>query len=62
MLLRRDFVMLRSAIVLLAVLWSHATAADKDAKKDSGKIAGILIDKKDNWITVKSDGDDESVK
>ena len=32
------------------------------AEKDEGKIAGILIDKKDNWITVKADGEDEPVR
>jgi hypothetical protein len=39
-----------------------ASAADKEAKKDAGKVAGILIDKNDDWITVKADGDDEPVK
>ncbi len=39
-----------------------AMAADKDAAKDDGKVAGILIEKKDDWITVKADGEDEPVK
>ena len=62
MLVRRDFMMLLSAMMLLATEWSHATAADKEAKNDGGKVAGILIDKKDNWITVKAEGDDEPAK
>ena len=40
---------------------SVASTAGKDAKKDDGKVAGILIDKNDNWITVKADGEDEPV-
>ena len=39
-----------------------APAAEKDAEKAEGKVAGILIDKKDNWLTVKADGEDEPVK
>jgi hypothetical protein len=37
-------------------------AADKAAEKDEGKVAGILIDKNDNAITVKADGEDEPIK
>jgi hypothetical protein len=37
-------------------------AAARDAAQDEGKVAGILIDKKDNWITVKADGEEEPVK
>jgi hypothetical protein len=39
-----------------------ASAADKDATKDGGKVAGILIDKNADSITVKADGEDEPVK
>ena len=39
-------------------LASVATAAGKD----SSTVAGILIEKKDNWITVKADGEDEPIK
>ncbi len=41
---------------------ADAPAAAKAADKEEGKVAGILIDKKDNWITVKADGEDEPVK
>ena len=37
-------------------------ADDKDKDKKEGKVAGILIDKMGNWITVKADGEDEPVK
>jgi len=33
-------------------------AAEKEAAKQEGKVAGILIDKKDNWLTVKADGEE----
>ncbi len=60
MLERRRSPKLFCAVVLLAVFWSSAvtSAADKDAKKD----AGILIDRKENWISVKADGEDEPAK
>jgi hypothetical protein len=61
MMLRRQLpVMFFCAAVLFNAAWrvSAASAADKD----SGKIAGIYIDKKDGYITVKADGDDEPVK
>ena len=47
------------AALLWAVLPScpAATAAD-DPGKDEGKVAGILFDKKDDYITVKADGED----
>ena len=52
------------AVTLFTILGSppHAPAADKNAAPDEGKVAGILIEKKDNWITVKGDGEDEPVK
>ena len=51
------------ALLLLAVLAPPAApAADKDAAKRGGRVAGILIDKKADWITVKADGEDEPVK
>jgi hypothetical protein len=39
-----------------------AAAGGKDAAKQTGKVAGILIDKRDDWITVKADGEEEPVK
>jgi hypothetical protein len=52
------------AALLFILRGSPAVAgpADKPADKESGKLAGILIDKKDDWITVKADGEDEPVK
>jgi hypothetical protein len=50
--------------LLLTAFWSglFAFAADKDATKDGGKVAGIYIDGRGEWITVKADGEDEPVK
>jgi hypothetical protein len=39
-----------------------SSADKKDAKKDTGKVAGIAIDRGDHWITVKADGEEEIVK
>src|SRR5213592_3800780 len=52
------------AALLFTILRSPpvAAAADKDAEKEAGKVAGILIDKKDNSLTVKADGEDDPVK
>ena len=51
-------------VVLMTACWSAlvALAADKETEKREGKVAGILIDKKEDWITVKADGEDEPVK
>ena len=60
MLKSRGFFTPICAALLFTILGSpFATpAADKDAEK----VAGILIDKKDNWIIVKADGEDSPVK
>jgi hypothetical protein len=52
------------AVMLFSILLSPpvAPASDKDTAKQGGKVAGILIDKKADWITVKADGEDEPVK
>ena len=52
------------AVALLAALSAvpAAWAADKDAARQESKVAGILIDKTGDWITVKADGEDEPVK
>jgi hypothetical protein len=50
---------------LLFTLWQSSPvvrAAKDDAKKEESKVAGILIDKKDDWLTVKADGEEEPVK
>jgi hypothetical protein len=39
-----------------------ARPSGQQAAKPTGKVAGILIDVKDDWITVKADGEDEPVK
>jgi hypothetical protein len=51
------------AILLFSVLPSPAVtrASDKESDKVE-KVAGILIDKKDDHLTVKADGEDEPVK
>jgi hypothetical protein len=41
---------------------SVAPAVAQDKGKQEDKVAGILIDKKDNWFTVKADGEEEPVK
>ncbi len=38
------------------------TAAGHEAAKAAGKAAGLLIDRKDDWLTVKIDGDDEPTR
>src|SRR6516162_4661588 len=58
MLRRQGLVVLFCAVVLTGILRSPAGAA----AQEEGKVAGILIDKKDTWITVKADGDKEPVK
>jgi hypothetical protein len=52
------------SVVLFAILGLPpvAPAANNDVAQDDGKVAGILIEKKDNWLTVKADGEDEPVK
>ena len=48
------------AVLLSTILGSNSVASGAD--KNAGKVAGILIDKKNNEITVKADGEDEPVK
>jgi len=52
------------AVVLSLWLGSPAVAqiVDKGAAGKDGNVAGILIDKKDNVLTVKADGEDEPAK
>jgi hypothetical protein len=53
-----------SAVMAFTIFLSPlvAPAAQKEGGKEDIKVAGILIEKKDKWITVKADGDDEPVK
>ena len=64
MLARHDLKELLVVFVLLLAPWLNpiASAADKNTEKDGGKVAGIYIEKKDDWITIKVDGEDEPVK
>jgi hypothetical protein len=48
--------------VLLFTILPSALAAPDDTAKQAGKAAGILIQKKDDYIMVKPDGADEPVK
>ena len=63
-MLRFQGLMLFCAVVLVPILGLApvAPAGDKAAAKDDGKVVGILIEKKDNWLTVKTDGEEEPVK
>jgi hypothetical protein len=63
---RRHLVKLLSVVMLVIVAWPvlTASAAQKGASKQEGKVAGILFDfdRKNNWLTVKADGEDAPVK
>ena len=63
-MLRFQGLMLFCGVALFTILGLApiAPAGDKAAAKDDGKVAGILIEKKDNWLTVKTDGEGEPVK
>jgi hypothetical protein len=63
-MLRFQGLMLFCGVALFTILGLApiAPAGDKAAAKDDGKVAGILIEKKDNWLTVKTDGEEEPVK
>ena len=56
------YVLFVAFILASSTVANRVAAAEKNAKKEGGKVAGILIDKNDDWITVKADGDDEPVK
>jgi hypothetical protein len=51
--------LLCAALLFTIFQWVPVAPA---AEKEAGKVAGILIDKKDDWITVKADGEEEPVK
>ena len=67
---RRNLLVLLSPLVALSAMilltaprsTRAVSAADDGATKKGEKVAGILIDKKDNWITVKADGEDEAIQ
>jgi hypothetical protein len=60
---RQRFGMLLCAGGVLCCVLRLAAAipAAEAALQDDNKVAGILIEKKDNWITVKADGEEEPV-
>lgn len=64
MLQGQRFLALLCAVMLFSVLGALpvAPASDKETSKKGGKVAGILIDKKASWITVKADGEEEPIK
>jgi hypothetical protein len=41
---------------------SNSWAVDKDPLNKETKVAGITIERKENWLTLKADGEDEIVK
>jgi len=59
-MLRSTRVSLLWAALLFTFLGSSAVV--RAADKDGGKVAGIMIERKDDYITVKADGEDEPVK
>ncbi len=51
------------AVGLLAVLSpTPVPAANKDKSTAGTKVTGIVIDKRDNWLTVRADGDEQPAK
>jgi hypothetical protein len=59
----RGFLALSCAVVLCAPgATPFSPAADKGTAPMKGKVAGILIEKKDAYLIVKADGEDEPVK
>ncbi len=66
MLERHRFVKLLAVVMLLTVLRPAlpAGATEQDASKPEVRVAGILFDhdRKNNWLTVKADGEDAPVK
>jgi hypothetical protein len=57
---RQRFLTPFCATLLYTILPSSPLAPA--AEDDAGKVAGILFEKKDDWITVKADGEDAPVK
>jgi hypothetical protein len=66
MLERHRVFKLVSVVVLVAVIRPAlpASGAQKGASKDEVKVAGIMFDhdRKNNWMTVKADGEEAPVK
>lgn len=50
------------AILLFAVVWPGLALAADDTGNKEREVAGALFEKKDDWITVKADGEDTPVK
>ena len=51
-----------TVLFALAAPLPLSPAQDKDTPKKDGKAAGILIEKKENWVLVRVDGEEEAVK
>jgi hypothetical protein len=68
MLDRRRVVKLLSVVMLVTVsgpaLPAREAQKETSASKLDGRVAGIMFDhdRKNNWMTVKADGDDVPVK
>jgi hypothetical protein len=58
---RQHLVIACSATALLAILVSGVVADEKDKPKQEGSVMGLIIEKKDNMMTVKADGETETV-
>lgn len=51
------------ALLLVGLGWSSVTPATAQGTANpEKKVAGILIDKNKDWLTLKADGEDEEVK
>lgn len=52
-----------ASVVVALLVPTAVLAKDKEpAKRAATKVSGIAIDRGDNWMTVKADGEEEAVK
>lgn len=59
---RTRFAVFASCFAATTLLVAAIVASAVDQDKKDGRVAGIMIDKGNDWLTVKADGEDESVK